>query len=141
MRIDSEALMKKEQFKFDRDGLLAAVIQDHRNGAVLMVGYMDYEALNRTVEAKKVCFWSRSRQEYWVKGETSGNVFHLVSIYYDCDADALLVNVLPGGAGKACHTGNYSCFYNLLHEEKANALTESGCKVKHMHEPETGRED
>jgi phosphoribosyl-AMP cyclohydrolase len=102
------------QLKYDQNGLVPAVIQDYRNNAVLMVGYMNEEALRRTINSGTVCFWSRSRQEYWVKGETSGNLFAVKEIYADCDADALLVKVLPLGPGVACHTGRYSCFFNTL---------------------------
>ncbi len=102
------------QLKYDQNGLITAVIQDDRTSAVLMVGYMNEEALKRTMESKKVCFWSRSRREYWVKGETSGNIFDLKSINADCDADALLVRVTPLGDGVACHTGRYSCFFQEL---------------------------
>ena len=100
------------QLKYDEKGLIPAVIQDDRTDAVLMVGYMNEESLKRTLSDRRVCFWSRSRQEYWVKGETSGNIFALRSIRADCDADALLVKVVPQGKGVACHTGRYSCFYN-----------------------------
>ena len=102
------------KLKYDDKGLLPAVIQDVRTNAVLMVGYMNEESLRRTLKEGKVCFWSRSRQEYWVKGETSGNYFDVKSIYADCDADTLLVRVVPLGPGKACHTGRYSCFFNSL---------------------------
>jgi phosphoribosyl-AMP cyclohydrolase len=113
---DKENLKPYEaaQLKYDQNGLIPAVIQDDRNSAVLMVGYMNEEAVKRTIATGKVCFWSRSRQEYWVKGETSGNIFSLKTINTDCDADALLVRVVPQGAGVACHTGRYSCFYNSL---------------------------
>lgn len=102
------------ELKYDQNGLLPAVIQDHRNNAVLMVGYMNEEALRRTLSEGRVCFWSRSRQEYWVKGESSGNFFELKAIYADCDADTLLVKVVPLGPGLACHTGRYSCFFNPM---------------------------
>jgi len=106
--------LKTGQLKYDQNSLIPAVIQDDRNNAVLMVGYMNENALKRTISEGKVCFWSRSRQEYWVKGETSGNYFEVKSIYTDCDADTLLVKVVPLGPGLACHTGRYSCFYNTL---------------------------
>ena len=108
--------LKTGELKYDQNGLIPAVIQDERNNAVLMVGYMNEEALKRTISTGKVCFWSRSRQEYWVKGETSGNFFALQAMYADCDADTLLVKVFPQGPGKACHTGRYSCFFNTLAE-------------------------
>ncbi len=103
-----------KELKYDQNGLIPAVIQDDRTAAVLMVGYMNETALERTMAEKKVCFWSRSRREYWVKGEASGNIFELKSINADCDADALLVRVVPLGSGVACHTGHYSCFYQEL---------------------------
>ncbi len=102
------------ELKFDQNGLVPAVIQDDRNNAVLMVGYMNEEAVRRTINTGRVCFWSRSRKEYWVKGESSGNFFEVKSIYADCDADALLVRIIPLGPGLACHTGRYSCFFNTL---------------------------
>ena len=96
------------RLKRDSDGLICAVIQDSSSGRVLMVGYMDDEALSRTLDSKAVTFWSRSRREYWKKGETSGNFLHLVSAEIDCDGDALLVKVDQSGA--ACHTGTRTCF-------------------------------
>jgi len=103
-----------KELKYDQNSLIPAVIQDARNNVVLMVGYMNEEALRRTIDRNIVCFWSRSRQEYWVKGETSGNYFDVKSISTDCDADTLLVKVIPRGPGLACHTGRYSCFFNTL---------------------------
>jgi len=95
--------------KLDKDGLLAAVVQDEKTGQVLMVGYMNREAVERTIATERVTFWSRSRQKYWVKGETSGNVQHVKGIYVDCDQDCLLIKVAQTGA--ACHEGYRSCFY------------------------------
>jgi phosphoribosyl-ATP pyrophosphohydrolase/phosphoribosyl-AMP cyclohydrolase len=93
---------------FDERGLIVAVAQDRATGTVLMVAYMDREALARTVESGEAHFWSRSRQALWHKGATSGNVLHVEEIQADCDADALLLSVHP--AGPACHTGQRSCF-------------------------------
>jgi len=93
---------------FDQQGLIVAVAQDVATGTVLMVAYMDRDALARTVEAGEAHFWSRSRQTLWRKGETSGNVLHLEAIQADCDGDALLLSVHP--SGPACHTGRPSCF-------------------------------
>ncbi|MGM1030539.1 MAG: phosphoribosyl-AMP cyclohydrolase [Actinomycetota bacterium] len=95
--------------KLDADGLVAAVIQDDATGDVLMVGYMDEEALRRTASEGRVTFWSRSRQEYWRKGDTSGNIQVPRSIAIDCDGDALLIRV--DQTGPACHTGARSCFF------------------------------
>ena len=109
--------MKKIKFKlgalkFDKNQLIPAVIQDYKNNEVLMVGYMNKESVRRTLKSGKTCFWSRSRKEYWVKGLTSGHFQFVKSIAYDCDLDALLIKVRQ--LGKACHTGNRSCFYRLI---------------------------
>jgi phosphoribosyl-AMP cyclohydrolase len=93
---------------FDAQGLLPAVIQQHDTREVLMLGYMDAEALRRTLTTGRVTFWSRSRQEYWRKGDTSGNVQYVRGAALDCDGDTLLVQVEQ--VGPACHTGAHSCF-------------------------------
>ncbi|MDM8084284.1 phosphoribosyl-AMP cyclohydrolase [Cellulomonas cellasea] len=92
----------------DAAGLIAAVVQQHDTGEVLMVGWMDDEALHRTLTSGRVTFWSRSRQEYWRKGDTSGHAQYVKSVSLDCDGDALLVRVDQVGA--ACHTGTRTCF-------------------------------
>jgi phosphoribosyl-AMP cyclohydrolase len=97
-----------ERLKRDAAGLVVAVVQQHDTGEVLMVGWMDDEALHRTLTTGRATYWSRSRQRYWVKGETSGNVQHVRSVALDCDGDALLVRV--DQVGPACHTGARSCF-------------------------------
>ncbi len=94
--------------KRDAAGLVAAVVQQHDTGEVLMLGWMDDEALARTLTSGRVTFWSRSRGEYWRKGDTSGHVQHVRSVALDCDGDALLVRVDQVGA--ACHTGDRTCF-------------------------------
>lgn len=94
--------------KRDAAGLVCAVIQDVRDGRVLMVGWMDDTALHRTLTEGRVTFWSRSRREYWTKGMTSGHFQMVRAVSLDCDGDALLVQVEQVGA--ACHTGSYSCF-------------------------------
>ena len=96
------------KIKFDEKGLIPAIIQDAATNAVLMLAYMNGESLAKTVETGYTWFWSRSRQELWNKGASSGHVQKVVSIDYDCDGDSLLVKVEQKGA--ACHTGNYSCF-------------------------------
>ncbi|SEC09927.1 phosphoribosyl-AMP cyclohydrolase [Arthrobacter woluwensis] len=96
------------RLKRDDHGLVAAVIQQHDTGEVLMLGWMDDEALRRTLTTGRVTFWSRSRQEYWRKGDTSGHVQWVKSVALDCDGDALLVRVDQVGA--ACHTGTRTCF-------------------------------
>jgi len=97
-----------ELLKRDAHGLVAAVVQQHDSGDVLMVGWMDDEALRRTLTEGRVTFWSRSRQEYWRKGDTSGHVQWVKGVRLDCDGDALLVTVDQVGA--ACHTGDRTCF-------------------------------
>jgi phosphoribosyl-AMP cyclohydrolase len=94
--------------KRDASGLVAAIIQQHDTGVVLMLGWMDDEALARTLTTGRVTFWSRSRQTYWRKGDTSGHVQHVRSVALDCDGDALLVRV--DQVGGACHTGDRTCF-------------------------------
>ena len=100
------------RLKRDRDGLVVAVAQQHDTGEVLMVGWMDDEALRRTLGTGRATYWSRSRGEYWVKGETSGHHQYVRSVSLDCDGDALLVAVDQVGA--ACHTGSRSCFFTPL---------------------------
>ena len=95
--------------RFDASGLIPAIVQDAETKEVLMLAYMNRRSLELTFETGETHFWSRSRQELWHKGATSGNVQRVVEIRVDCDADALLVRVQP--AGPACHTGNRSCFY------------------------------
>ena len=98
--------------KYDANGLIPAVVQDVNNSEVLMVGYMNQEAVARTIQTGRVTFWSRSRQQYWVKGETSGNIQHVKELYVDCDQDCLLVKVEQVGA--ACHEGYRSCFFRRI---------------------------
>ena len=98
-----------EEIRFDENGLVPCVVQDSRTGEVLTLAYMNADALARTRETGETWFWSRSRQELWHKGETSGNVQRVQALRYDCDGDALLALVEP--AGPACHTGERTCFY------------------------------
>jgi phosphoribosyl-AMP cyclohydrolase len=97
-----------DRLKRDAAGLVAAVVQQYDTGEVLMVGWMDDEALHRTLTTGRATYWSRSRQQYWVKGETSGNLQLVKSVALDCDGDAVLVKV--DQIGVACHTGDRSCF-------------------------------
>ncbi|MGC8862651.1 MAG: phosphoribosyl-AMP cyclohydrolase [Armatimonadota bacterium] len=101
-----------DSLKYDTNGLVAAVVQDYANGQVLMVAWMDREAVRRTLTSGRTCFWSRSRQTYWVKGETSGNTQDVRAVYVDCDKDTLLVKVDQKGA--ACHEGYRSCFFRQV---------------------------
>ena len=108
--------MELDQLKFDANGLIPAVVQDFYSRKVLTVAYMNEESLAVTLREKRTCFWSRSRRELWRKGETSGNVQHVVRITADCDADALVVEVVKDGP--ACHLGTDSCFTKLLFEDE-----------------------
>ena len=101
-----------ENLKFDTNGLITAVVQDAVSKDVLMVAWMNAESLQKTIESGETWFWSRSRQELWHKGRTSGNTQKVVEIRYDCDDDTLLVLVEP--AGPACHTGAQTCFFRTL---------------------------
>jgi len=98
--------------EFDEKGLIPAIIQDADTGDVLMLGYMNKESLRRTMESKEIWFYSRTRQELWHKGKTSGNIIKLVNIKYNCENNSLLVTGHP--AGPVCHTGNKTCFYREL---------------------------
>jgi phosphoribosyl-AMP cyclohydrolase len=101
--------------KWNEQGLVPAIVQDARSSVVLMLAYMNEEALRLTQETGEAHFWSRSRQELWHKGATSGNVQRVREFLIDCDADTILLKVDP--AGPACHTGEYSCFYRSLNDE------------------------
>jgi phosphoribosyl-AMP cyclohydrolase len=90
-----------------------AIAQEWKSGEVLMLAYMNKDALNKTIETKEMWYWSRSRQELWHKGDTSGHIQKVKELFYDCDADAILAKIEQVG-GIACHTGNRSCFFNKL---------------------------
>jgi len=106
--------------KFDEKGLIPAIIQDADNGQVLMLGYMDQESFQRTLASGEVWFYSRSRQELWHKGETSGVTLYVRSIFLDCDEDAILVQV--NAAGPVCHTGERSCFFQEITQRRHQEL-------------------
>ncbi|WP_027717816.1 bifunctional phosphoribosyl-AMP cyclohydrolase/phosphoribosyl-ATP diphosphatase HisIE [Desulfovirgula thermocuniculi] len=111
-----------ETLKFDRDGLIPAIIQDVESGRVLMMAYMNREALAKTLASGETWFWSRSRQKLWHKGETSGHVQEVVEVYTDCDRDTLLLKVRQKGA--ACHEGYFSCFHHRVGEGGEWEVTE-----------------
>lgn len=113
-----------ERVKFDEKGLVAAVIQDADTGQVLMVGYMNRESLEITRREKKACFWSRSRQKLWLKGESSGHFLNVEEMRIDCDGDALLVRCRP--VGPTCHTNETSCFYRRIEEDGSLTLAGDG---------------
>lgn len=104
--------MNIDELKYDANGLIPAVVQQWDTGEVLMVAWMNAESLQRTIETGTTWFWSRSRQELWNKGATSGNIQRVRELWADCDADTLLVKV--DSPGPACHTGNRTCFFNRL---------------------------
>ena len=110
--------------KFDANGLIPAIIQDHYTKKVLMLAYMNAESLDITIKEGKTCFYSRSRQELWRKGATSGNYQNVVSIRTDCDKDTLLIDVIKDGP--ACHTGNETCFFNDIVESNDEAFSYEG---------------
>ncbi|WP_036281921.1 phosphoribosyl-AMP cyclohydrolase [Methylocystis sp. ATCC 49242] len=116
---DKQALEEGSSFapKFDANGLIVCVTVEAATREVLMVAYMNQLALDKTIETGVAHYWSRSRQSLWRKGDTSGQVQKVVSLSVDCDQDALLLAVEPGGDGKACHTGRKSCFYRTLETE------------------------
>ncbi len=109
-------MLKIEELKFDEKGLIPAIVVDAVSKKVLTLAYMNKESLALSMEKGLTCFWSRSRNELWLKGETSGNYQHIVSITADCDKDALVVTVEKDGP--ACHTGEESCFFNAVYESE-----------------------
>jgi len=101
-----------DSLKYDSDGLVPAVVVDNENGDVLMVAYMNRDAVEKTLTSGRACFWSRSRQKFWIKGETSGNIQKVEAVFVDCDKDCLVVKVEQTGA--ACHEGYRSCFFRQV---------------------------
>ncbi len=112
---DETAVESLDDIKYDDRGLVPAIVQEESTGEVLMLAYMNRESLERTIRTGRTWFYSRSRRELWPKGETSGNVQKVVRVFYDCDADTLLVKVVQVGA--ACHTGRHSCFYREIGDD------------------------
>ena len=113
-----------DKVKFDENGLIPAVVQDCKNGDVLMVAYMNRESLEKTIAVGKTCFWSRSRQKFWIKGESSGHTQEVKEVFIDCDMDTLLFKVDQKVA--ACHTGYRGCFYRKI---EGDELMVTGEKV------------
>lgn len=109
-----------EGLKFNEEGLIPVIIQDDKSHEVLMMAYMNLEALRQTLKEGKTWFWSRSRKKYWLKGETSGHYQHVKSVYYDCDKDTLLMKV--DQIGGACHDGFRSCFYTQVLGDEAEVV-------------------
>ncbi len=106
-----------DQLKWTADGLIPAIVQDHRDGRVLMMAWMNRASLEKTLSTGKTWFWSRSRQKFWMKGESSGNVQVVRNVAFDCDGDALLIQVEQ--SGPACHEGFRSCFFRTVSEAGA----------------------
>ena len=110
------------ELSFDRDGLVPAIAQSTETGEVLMLAYMNDDAVRETLETGRVCYWSRSRQALWRKGESSGHVQKLVELRYDCDSDALLLQVAQ--TGPACHTNRPNCFYSAVRDGQVVVISE-----------------
>lgn len=126
-------MLEIEKLKFDEQGLIPAIIVDSENKKVLTLAYMNKESLKISMEKNLTCFYSRSRQELWLKGETSGNYQHIVSITADCDFDSLVVEVKKDGP--ACHTGSESCFKNAVYEN----INEAPFSLQGLYEMLMGR--
>lgn len=120
-----------DEIKFDDRGLVPAIIQDYQNGEVLMLAYMNRESLQETLSSGKTHFWSRSRQELWMKGESSGHVQEVRELFIDCDMDALVFKVEQKVA--ACHTGYRSCFYRKLQGEELAVVGEKVFEEKEIY--------
>ena len=117
-QVDLSAMLN--EIKFNAEGLIPAVAQQHDSGQVLMLAWMNRQAIVETLNTGQVCYWSRSRQAYWRKGETSGHRQKLITAYLDCDADTLLLKV--DQTGPACHTERRSCFYLQLNDEQVTVV-------------------
>ena len=110
--------------RFDAAGLIPVIAQHHATGEVLMLAYMNQEALKLTLETRLAHYWSRSRQALWRKGDTSGEAQRVVELRIDCDQDAILMKVEPLGKGSACHTGRRSCFYRAIEDDRLRTVTD-----------------
>lgn len=129
--------MDLTQLKFDAQGLIPTVVQDWRDGTVLMVAFMNKEALQKTLDTKYVHFWSRSRQKLWQKGETSGNTLSFKDLFVDCDGDALLVKAEPHGP--TCHTGEKACFFSRLDQPEIKTTEAWGGILERLYQTIQGR--
>lgn len=126
-----------KSLKYDAQGLIPAVIQDYKNNDVLMVAYMNAEAVKKTIEGPLVYFYSRSRHKMWIKGETSGHTQTVKEIYFDCDQDCLLIKVDQKVA--ACHVGYRSCFFRKLEDKKIKIVGEKLFIEKDVNPPKAGK--
>jgi len=120
---NEESLELWKTLKFDAQGLITCVVQDYKDGTVLMVAYMNAEAVKRTIAENRAVYWSRSRKAFWIKGEQSGHVQHLKELRVDCDGDCLLMKVDQVGVA-ACHTGRRSDFYRRVSSADAMEITD-----------------
>ena len=111
--------------KYNEAGLIPAIAQDHESGEILMMAWMNIEAVQKTLETGRVTYWSRSRQSFWIKGETSGHIQELVDFRFDCDRDCILVLIKQTGA--ACHTNRRSCFYTAVRDGAEEELMAPMC--------------
>ncbi len=111
-----------DSLKYDENGLIPGVVQDYDNGQVLMVAYMNRDAVRETLTSGRACFWSRSRQKFWIKGETSGNVQKIKEIFVDCDKDCFVLKVQQTGA--ACHEGYRTCFFRKVSEDGSEEIVD-----------------
>jgi phosphoribosyl-AMP cyclohydrolase len=111
-----------ETLRFNTEGLIPAIAQQYDSGEVLMLAWMNQEALEETLHTGQVCYWSRSRKRLWRKGETSGQIQYLIGMRIDCDGDTLLLRV--NQKGPACHTGRRSCFYNAIQDDQVVVISE-----------------
>jgi phosphoribosyl-AMP cyclohydrolase len=121
--------------KFDQDGLIVAVVTEAGTGEVLMVGYMNAEALKRTIDTGEAWYWSRSRQSFWKKGETSGQVQTVHEILTDCDQDALVLKVSVAGNGATCHVGYRSCFYRKVVRPESGSVHLERVEAERVYDP------
>lgn len=119
--------------KFDDNGLICCVVSDHTTKEVVMVAYMNAEAISRTISTRTATYWSRSRKKYWVKGETSGHTQRVERMRVDCDQDVILMNVSTAGTGANCHTGRTSCFYRDIDLDASDAGPKLVTSDKHRH--------
>jgi phosphoribosyl-AMP cyclohydrolase len=115
--VSKKSILK--DLKFNQQGLIPAIVQDYESGDVLMMAYMNIDSIKKSLDSGKACFYSRSRRELWLKGETSGNFQIIKEIYLDCDNDTILLKVNQTGKG-ACHTGRWSCFYKSVDLKSAD---------------------
>lgn len=121
--------------KFDQDGLIAAVVTDFKTSEVLMVGYMNEAALKRTIETGEAWYWSRSRQGFWKKGETSGQIQKVQEILTDCDQDALVLKVTVEGNGATCHVGYRSCFFRKVSSTQDGIVRLENVEKEKVYDP------